>query len=1770
MKYTKLYLPRKSAIALAITASISGITLPNSVLADTYVWGSLNGSASLTTTCAASADAAQITFTMLDSAGNLLKNTSTTTKGANGFQTPTCGTLTYDTATDTGSAEIGAFDFFNGGAPAVAAGIVIEKVPTGQDDGSDNLLMANMLFNWDTTNGIPVSTTWRADSLFSEMSGTPSTFTLTDAGAGVITVSQTANSPLDSVEALAAGTPLPGSDGTYSDGTFGYLSIGAVPMTTTEYNTTNVAGCGDNNGTCLGTSPSGELPIIVDTIANPFKYLLDDGLPAVNQGHGGSPMQDGPFPSMSANFDFTSMKLMAFTDATAPTITASGSQGLSVIVPLNGTYIEDGAACIDAAPLGTDLAANLVTTVTNGIGTIIGAVDETTADTYTVTYTCQDNATTTPVTGANVATPVVRTVKVNTTPVANSNFDQTLASDSPLTIDFALGDLTGGELIATDADGDTMTFSFVSATTNGGVVTGNGTGALLYTPAAGYVGPDSFTYTVNDGSIDSAAGTVNLDVTNVLPVAVVDGSSATTTQTIGINVIGNDSDYEDDINGTLATLFTSVQVVTPPTFGSIAGIVGGTINYTAPASIPVGNDDTFTYTVTDSLGGVSTPATTVTVTILAAPNAAPVGADVAYNTDAGTPLVIDFTSVSDTDGTTLPATDTDADALIFTNVTSPTTNGTITGNNSGTLTYTPNDGYNGPDSFTFTADDSKGGVSGVQTVTLTVNNVLPVATDDATQSMLLLQADGTANTLNIDLNALISDLEDDFNSAALTITPVSPSSDGGTVVLGVAAGTVDYTPSAVGTTNTFTYTVTDANGGVSTPAATVTIDVTAAPVTADTALPVDEDTPTTIDVASVASDLDGDVLAFDTFDTATTQGGTVALSTVTNTNDTLTYTPPLNFNSTLDATTDTFTFSVVDANANASTGTSTMTVTVNPIEDAMVCQGTTVTTAVDTALEIAAADLIGTCTDVDGTVSIASYTQPLPATGAITGAVTGPLTFTPASGFAGSDTFTFTATDGVAGGAGDKTYTVNLIVSDAAAAATHYITASNFSMLDSVGILAGGATDVTGTFDERLICDIESCTDFAMTIPLASSQTFSAELWTAHDIRVFGPGTYSFDTACSGTDIAAGTTNCGGTALTLVVGPGQLGAHMLFDWAVNADIDVAVLWDYNASFGSLIYDGNCADAKSTVCDVTHTATRAWNWVSIDGNGNGHRGIPMVDGPFIGFQASFNLDMTAGYTPPLANDDSTSTTPSLLTTIDLLANDSDAEDGAPPVGVVVTLDTTDMAAGSTLVDNLDGTVDYTPDATLIDGDNDIFKYTITDTGGAVSNVATVTIAITATINTAPVANDVTFTGDEDVTLDIDITDVDSLSVAVADDAEADLLTFATFDAASTEGGAITVDASNSILSYTPLGDFNGTDTFTFSVNDGLGDSNVGTMTITVNPVNDAVVCTNVVLGTPVDTALTIVAATDLITGCTDVDGDTVVFGSADQPTNVASTVTDDGAGTLTYTPETGLIGVDSFVFTATDGNGGDGTATANIQVGTIYGNFTMLDKSGETTGGTNDVNLEWDGVTLHADESSTNFDVITIASEGPEPFKGFTWSAHHVRVFGPGTYSFNTGCTVAEIEATGCPVGSGTTGETLTMTVLDGQLGGHMLFDWNTTANIDVVNVWDRDAVWDTYGNTAPFNQLWTGPAGAAPDETKPWELVSRDVNGDGLNGSPMVDGPFIGFSASFNFGPGGVGEGLADIETTSSDTKLGGGGMISLAALLGSLSLIMLLRRRNK
>jgi hypothetical protein len=270
------------------------------------------------------------------------------------------------------------------------------------------------------------------------------------------------------------------------------------------------------------------------------------------------------------------------------------------------------------------------------------------------------------------------------------------------------------DVLANDSDSDgSLVPASVTVTggpSNGGTSVNTITGEVTYTPAAGWSGIDSFTYTVEDDSgavSNEATVTVTVSSVNDPTVAVDDAAGTNEDVAVEIDVLANDSDSD----GSLVP--SSVTVTGGPTNGGTSVNTGtGAITYTPTAGWY--GVDTFTYTVEDDSGAVSNEAT-VTVTV-GSVNDPPVAVDDAASTDEDVAVTTDvLANDSDLDGSLVPTSVT---------VTGGPSNGsTVVNSTTGAVTYTPNPEFFGIDTFTYTVEDDSGAVSNETTVTITVNSV---------------------------------------------------------------------------------------------------------------------------------------------------------------------------------------------------------------------------------------------------------------------------------------------------------------------------------------------------------------------------------------------------------------------------------------------------------------------------------------------------------------------------------------------------------------------------------------------------------------------------------------------------------------------------------------------------------------------------------------------------------------------------------------------------------------------------------------------------------------------------------------------------------------------------------------------------------------------------------------------------------------------------------------------------------------------------------------
>ena len=707
--------------------------------------------------------------------------------------------------------------------------------------------------------------------------------------------------------------------------------------------------------------------------------------------------------------------------------------------------------------------------------------------------------------------------------------------------------------------------------------------------------------------------------------------------------------------------------VTQGTNGSVSINADGTVTYTPSPTFD--GSDSFTYELSD---GALTDTGTVSVTVLAV-NDAPVAVDDVATTAEDTPVNVDVLSND---------TDADGDSLTVASVTQGI-NGSVSINADGTVGYTPGPNFNGSDSFTYELSDGALTDTAAVSITVLAVNDAPLAADDVATT-----PEDTAVTVDVLSN------DTDVDGDSLTVASVTQGANG-SVSINVD-GTVSYAPSPdFNGSDSFTYELSD---GALTDTAAVSITVLAvndAPLAADDVATTAEDTPVNVDVLSNDTDVDGDSLTV----ASVTQGANGSVSI--NVDGTVSYAPSLDFNGS-----DSFTYELSDG---ALTDTAAVSITVLAVNDAPLAADDVATTAEDTPVNV---DVLSNDTDVDGdSLTVASVTHG--ANGSVSINADNTVTYTPASGFSGSDSFTYVPNDGSTDG--------------------NVATASV-----TVAVNPPAAVDKTISTDE----------DATIAVALGASDIGTCEL---------------------GFTVVTGPANGALSGITgQVCTPG------------SPNIDTALV-TYSP-------DLNFNGSDSFVYRVTDT--------------NGAFGDATVSVTVLGVNDS-----------PLAADDVATTTEDTPVNVDVLSNDTDVDGDSLTVASV-----TQGANGSVSI-NADGTVGYTPGPNF--NGSDSFTYELSD--GALTDTAAVSITVLA-VNDAPLAADDVATTAEDTPVNVDVLSNDT-------DVDGDSLTVASVTHGA--NGSVSINADNTVT-YTPASGFSGSDSFTYVPNDGSTDGNVATVSVTVIP------------------------------------------------------------------------------------------------------------------------------------------------------------------------------------------------------------------------------------------------------------------------------------------------------------------------------------------------
>ena len=336
--------------------------------------------------------------------------------------------------------------------------------------------------------------------------------------------------------------------------------------------------------------------------------LLFRGITSIERidGGGGTDILHGTDNANFWNFSQTQLIGIGLIELFAGNDQLTGSSGNERIVGGAGNDTLDGGAGTDIAVYGAAFATYTLTALSGGqlrvdAGAGIDGVD-TIKNFESIEFA--DG-----IYSSGVFTPFAN--PNNNAPVALADA-YSATEDQTLVVNAAAGVL-GND---TDPDDDPLTVaSFDALSAHGGSVTMLPNGSFNYTAATNFHGPDSFSYIVSDGQggTDSASVSINVAAVNDAPNAV--NNSYTTTQdsplvvTAALGVLANDTDADGDTLSVMPFSANSAQG------GTVAMNANGSFSYTPPAGFT--GSDSFSYSASD---GITSDDAVVMVTVSASGN----------------------------------------------------------------------------------------------------------------------------------------------------------------------------------------------------------------------------------------------------------------------------------------------------------------------------------------------------------------------------------------------------------------------------------------------------------------------------------------------------------------------------------------------------------------------------------------------------------------------------------------------------------------------------------------------------------------------------------------------------------------------------------------------------------------------------------------------------------------------------------------------------------------------------------------------------------------------------------------------------------------------------------------------------------------------------------------------------------------------------------------------------------------------------------------------
>jgi Bacterial Ig domain len=1218
------------------------------------------------------------------------------------------------------------------------------------------------------------------------------------------------------------------------------------------------------------------------------------------------------------------------------------------LTPSNGGTVANGQP-ITLTWSATNSLSNLLHYITN-----TGTLDISVSNSGAITFippddiTSHDVFTATNDIGSDVCSADI--IASNTPPIA-ALFYATGSEDTAIIT---------GSLQAMDFNSwDTITYSKIDDPSHGSLfVLTNG--EVQYTPNPDYCGNDLFTFQARDNNghtSDITDGQVQVLCVNDVPVAIDDAVTMSGNSTRLIDPRINDTDVDTPYAPQVFTL----SGFTFPAHGSL-GLSGWLFQYT-PTLGYVGSD-TFTYTIQDQSGELSN---TGTINIMVTPvvNIPPVGFSGSYT------LFEDGSRSA-----TLSGSDANNDILSFSATILPL-HGTLSLTSSGDFTYTPNPNYNGSDSFQFVAFDGQAN-STPEDISFTITPIpdIPVVADDT----VLVPKDGNSTILALQND---TDADNPYQPQTLTITGYTLPLNGTLSVVGTG---FLYTPTlGFSGTDSFQYSIADQDNNLSN---TGTVDITVSPVNQPPVASTDvftgsEDTVLTATLSG--SDPEGMPISY-ILDAAPING-TLDLSIT----GSFTFTPNPNFFGSV-----VFFYHVSDG-ILSSPGVA-VTLNITSVNDTPVANNDTVNAVEDTPITLTGLLLNDTDADTGAILAIGSIvTSPLQGTAVLTG--TNLIDYTPNPNFCGTDMFTYNTQDEFSAISSTATVNILVscendtpILTDSSWTATGNIMTNSGNML----VASLPSTDPDGDILTFTLLSNTATGVFTFTssgiityVPPLGFSGSDIFTYTAFDgfltgatvtgTIIIAPNTYnvipqSFALSFSGTEDTLITGTLTGVDVEndpLSYALASTGAHGVvtvlswgtFTYLPNLNYNGGDSFTYTVSdpFGTSI-PTTVTLTLSPVNDAPVVSSDSGTFIEDSSNNVLSPLLNDIDPD--GDMLSFTWNFTSMYGTvsqswqqliytPNPNSRYTdiinySVTDGLLTSTGMIlvyiTNTPDPP--SIPVNTFSVLEDSttllNIQSGATDPDGdmltftgfvtlpLHGTatlswqqVLYTPNPNY--AGNDSFSFQVTDsmfvTPPIVANI------IITPVNDTPIANTDTATGTEDTPFLIPVlandTDVDTGNV----------LSISSITTLPLHGTAV---ISGTGILYTPSSNYNGTDSLTYTVTDGITTSSGASVALTITSVNDApyispafyTLSGNIVLSPGVLSGWTLsgyLESNNLFYGNTlwwDYEADVLSFTLATLPSHGQVTLDGSGffagSGLFMYKPDVGFVGLDTFKIVASDG------------------------------------------------------------------------------------------------------------------------------------------------------------------------------------------------------------------------------------------------------------